>query len=49
MTDVFCTADILQLFEERRRQKYDKVIAGGALLGSKGLDEGVDRKATRSP
>ncbi|GLC43890.1 hypothetical protein PLESTB_000919800 [Pleodorina starrii] len=30
-------------FDERRKSKYDKVIAGGALLGNRGLDEGVDR------
>uniref|UniRef100_A0A7S0R2H1 Uncharacterized protein n=1 Tax=Chlamydomonas leiostraca TaxID=1034604 RepID=A0A7S0R2H1_9CHLO len=38
-----------QAFEARRQQKYNKVIAGGVLLGAKGMDEGVDRKATRSP
>lgn len=31
-------------FEERRKQKYDKVLAGGALLGTRGLDEGVTRE-----
>lgn len=35
-------------FEERRRTKYNKAIAGGVLLGAKGLDEGVDRATTRS-
>jgi hypothetical protein len=25
------------------RGKYDKVLAGGALLGSAGLDDGLDR------
>lgn len=33
-----------QEFEARRRQKYDKAIAGGVLFGSRGMDEGVDRK-----
>ncbi|GFH18243.1 predicted protein [Haematococcus lacustris] len=31
----------------RRRQKYDRSIAGGVMLGSRGLDEGVDRNAPR--
>ncbi|KAL6752608.1 hypothetical protein V8C86DRAFT_2752114 [Haematococcus lacustris] len=35
-------------FEKRRRQKYDRSIAGGVMLGSRGLDEGVDRNAPRS-
>ena len=30
-------------YEARRRSKYDKAIAGGALINNKGLDEGVDR------
>lgn len=30
-------------YNARRRGKYDKGIAGGALLNSNGLDEGVDR------
>lgn len=30
-------------YSSRRRGKYDKGIAGGALLSSNGLDEGVDR------
>lgn len=38
-----------QAFEERRKKKYDKVIQGGVLMGSKGMDEGIDRNATRSP
>ncbi|KAG2451482.1 hypothetical protein HYH02_004080 [Chlamydomonas schloesseri] len=33
-------------FDERRKQKYDKVLAGGALLGARGLDEGVDREVS---
>ncbi|GIL47348.1 hypothetical protein Vafri_4192 [Volvox africanus] len=33
-------------FDERRKSKYDKVIAGGALLGNRGLDEGVDREVS---
>ncbi|KAG2498295.1 hypothetical protein HYH03_003556 [Edaphochlamys debaryana] len=33
-------------FDERRKSKYNKVIAGGALLGNKGLDEGVDREVS---
>ena len=33
-----------KVFEDRRRQKYSKAIAGGVLMGSKGMDEGVDRK-----
>ena len=47
------TPDVLQdnsafdAFEQRRRQKYDKIIGGGCMLGNNGLDEGVDRKATR--
>ncbi|GFR46878.1 hypothetical protein Agub_g8519 [Astrephomene gubernaculifera] len=37
-------------FDERRKSKYNKAIAGGALLGSRGLDEGVDRQvAQQSP
>jgi hypothetical protein len=37
-------------FERRRQGKYNKAIAGGVLLGTAGLDEGVDRKvAPRSP
>lgn len=32
-----------EAFNARRRGKYDKGIAGGALLNSNGLDEGVDR------
>ncbi|KAF5827449.1 hypothetical protein DUNSADRAFT_634 [Dunaliella salina] len=31
-------------FEERRKGKYDKAIAGGVLMGAKQLDEGVDRE-----
>ncbi|GAX78144.1 hypothetical protein CEUSTIGMA_g5586.t1 [Chlamydomonas eustigma] len=31
-------------FETRRRQKYSKAIAGGVLMGPRGMDEGVDRK-----
>ncbi|WIA09712.1 hypothetical protein OEZ85_009096 [Tetradesmus obliquus] len=30
-------------YDARRRGKYDKVLAGGALLGSAGLDDGLDR------
>lgn len=30
-------------YDVRRRAKYDKVIAGGALIGNSGLDEGIDR------
>lgn len=30
--------------EERRRSKFDKQIANKVLLGSGGLDEGVDRQ-----
>ncbi|PNG99662.1 hypothetical protein TSOC_014554, partial [Tetrabaena socialis] len=42
-------------FDERRKSKYNKasgggdfahVIAGGALLGNRGLDEGVDREVS---
>lgn len=33
-----------QVFEQRRRQKYSKVIAGGVLMGPRGMDEGIDRK-----
>jgi hypothetical protein len=33
-------------FDARRKQKYDKAIAGGALL-TRGLDEGVDRDTTK--
>ncbi|KAG2445819.1 hypothetical protein HXX76_000423 [Chlamydomonas incerta] len=33
-------------FDERRKQKYDKVLAGGALLGARGMDEGVDREVS---
>ena len=29
--------------ERRRRSKFDKQIANGVLLGSSGLDEGIDR------
>ena len=29
--------------EARRRSKFDKQIANGVLLGSGGLDEGIDR------
>ena len=29
--------------EARRRAKFSKSIAGGALIGTKGMDEGVDR------
>mmetsp|Transcript_5339 Transcript_5339/g.11678 ORF Transcript_5339/g.11678 Transcript_5339/m.11678 type:complete len:290 (-) Transcript_5339:889-1758(-) len=38
-----------QAFETRRQQKYNKVIAGGVLLGSRGMDEGMDRKLKNSP
>jgi Leucine rich repeat len=31
-------------FERRRVMKYDKAISGGVMLGSQGLDEGVDRR-----
>ena len=34
-------------FEQRRRTKFDKQIAAGVLIGPKGLDDGVDRNATR--
>mmetsp|Transcript_112 Transcript_112/g.386 ORF Transcript_112/g.386 Transcript_112/m.386 type:complete len:287 (+) Transcript_112:196-1056(+) len=34
-------------FESRRRTKFDKMLAAGVLLGPRGLDEGVDRNATR--
>ena len=33
-----------QAFEERRRQKYSKGLAGGVVMGPRGMDEGVDRK-----
>ncbi|KAK9819798.1 hypothetical protein WJX72_002478 [[Myrmecia] bisecta] len=36
-----------QAFDERRRSKFNKAIATGVLLGSGGLDEGVDRQTTR--
>lgn len=32
-----------QQFEQRRAAKFTKAIMGGVLLGSAGLDEGVDR------
>lgn len=31
------------LLEGRRRKKVDKQIGSGVLLGSSGLDEGIDR------
>ena len=31
-------------FEKRRQEKFTKGIVGGVVFGSKGLDEGVDRK-----
>lgn len=36
-----------QEFERRRRTKFDKQIASGVLMGSRGLDEGVDRNTRR--
>jgi hypothetical protein len=30
-------------FEGRRQSKYTKAIAAGALLGTQGMDEGLDR------
>jgi hypothetical protein len=36
--------ELNQEFESRRRQKYSKAIAGGVLMGPRGMDEGVDRK-----
>jgi len=36
-------------FEERRKGKYDKAIAGGVLMGAKHLDEGVDRATKMYP
>jgi Leucine-rich repeat (LRR) protein len=35
-------------FDARRKNKYNKAIASGALLDSSGLDEGVDRQVARS-
>lgn len=35
-------------FETRRRTKYSKGIAGGALMGSRGMDEGVTRETTQT-
>lgn len=32
-------------YEARRQGKYSKTLAGGALLGSNGMDEGLDRHA----
>jgi len=29
--------------EARRRSKFDRIIAGNALLSSNGMDEGIDR------
>jgi hypothetical protein len=29
-------------FEKRRRAKFSKAVDGGALLGRKGMDEGID-------
>ena len=34
--------------ERRRRRKFDKQIATRVLLGSKGLDEGIDRAVKSS-
>ena len=34
-------------YEARRRGKFDKAIAGSAMLDSKGLDEGIDRQLLR--
>jgi Leucine-rich repeat (LRR) protein len=31
-------------YETRRRSKFDKAIAGSAMLDSRGLDEGIDRQ-----
>eukprot|EP00798_Chlamydomonas_sp_ICE-L_P023597 gene23597-9125_t len=42
--DSIAETEGFQEFEERRQLKYTKGIAGGVLLGSKGMDEGVDRK-----
>lgn len=36
-------------FEARRQGKYSKTIASGVLLGSNGMDEGVDRLLAPSP
>lgn len=33
-----------QAFEDRRRQKYSKGLAGGVVMGPRGMDEGIDRK-----
>jgi hypothetical protein len=32
-------------FEQRRKSKFDKSIGAGVLLDSRGLDEGIDRRA----
>uniref|UniRef100_A0A061S5D8 Leucine-rich repeat family protein n=1 Tax=Tetraselmis sp. GSL018 TaxID=582737 RepID=A0A061S5D8_9CHLO len=34
-------------FEQRRRNKFDKQISAGVLLGPGGLDEGIDRKTVK--
>jgi len=45
--DVLQANPAFDTFEKRRREKYDKVIAGGVLMGSRGMDEGVDRLVQR--
>lgn len=45
--DTLAATDGFEAFEARRRGKYDKAIAGGALLSKRGLDEGVDREVAR--
>ncbi|CAJ2639288.1 plant intracellular Ras-group-related LRR protein 7 [Trifolium pratense] len=40
--DQFQQMDGFQEFEERRKKKFDKQIDSNVMIGSKGLDEGVD-------
>ena len=42
--DQIQATDGFALFEERRQKKYSKGIAGGVMMGQRGMDEGIDRK-----
>ena len=44
---VLSATDGFEAFEARRKERHGKMIDGGVMLGSKGLDEGVDRRAER--
>lgn len=42
LLNIFTQMEGFQEFEARRRKKFDKQVDSNVMMGSKGLDEGVD-------